>query len=519
MNRWLVRWRQPAAPRVRMFCFSYAGGGASVYRSWPESLPGWVDVCAVQLPGRESRLSEPPYGDMDALVGPLADALDASLDLPYVTFGHSLGALVSFELARHLRRTGRPLPRHMFVSGRRAPQLVDRDWPIHRLPTPELLAAIQHLNGTPPEVFAHPELVELAVPLLRADFAISETYRYRPEPPLSVPMTAFGGWADGGVTHDDLNDWAVQVDGPFRQRMLPGDHFFLRPQAAQVHAEVLADLTGLIEPDGPTVTPATGNPTGKANVMAVPPRTATDVEDRYRPVLRNQRHGRVLSDIYQRAYGTQHPGELDPFGFVTWPELRHLAARLHLAKGDLLVDVGCGRGGPGMWLAQETGADLVGLDVVAEAVTEARGRVDEFGLADRARFAVASATGTGLDAGTADGVVSVDALWMVRDKAAAFGELARILRPGGRLAVSTWQPEYLDHRWLLTAAGFTEVEITEPDGWRERQATAYEQIIARHTELAAELGGEAADVLVAEARDTLPTLGSTRRLLISASRG
>ncbi|UKD58043.1 thioesterase domain-containing protein [Amycolatopsis sp. FU40] len=241
-GRWIIRWPAPLTPRLRLLCFPYAGGGASVYRPWREHLPPDVELCAVQLPGRESRLSEPPWYQLSALLPQLHRGLSGLLDLPYATFGHSLGALVSFEFVRQLRRCGDPLPRHLFASGRGAPQVPVRSEPIHRLPDAEFVREIARFRATRPEVLADPDLLELVLPALRADFALSERYRYRPEPPLPCPITAFYGIGDTSVRKDDVSAWGSQTSAAWRVRAMPGDHFFLRPAQPRLLAEIGSSL-------------------------------------------------------------------------------------------------------------------------------------------------------------------------------------------------------------------------------------------------------------------------------------
>lgn len=246
-QRWLA-YREPnPRARLRLFCFPYAGGGASVYRGWAASLPGDLEVCPVQLPGRESRLRDQPYTHLEPLVQALADVLPPYLDLPFVFFGHSLGSLVAFELARELRRRGAALPLHLFASGRRAPHLPPREEPIHDLPEPEFIEKLRELNGTPEEVLQHAELMRLLVPILRADFAVNETYVFVPEEPLDCGISAFGGLGDEEVTREDLAAWREHSRGRFRLRMLPGDHFFLhggRDLVTEALARDLAEIAG-----------------------------------------------------------------------------------------------------------------------------------------------------------------------------------------------------------------------------------------------------------------------------------
>ncbi len=146
----------------------------------------------MQLPGRESRLRDPCFTGLE----PLVQALPPYLDMPYAFFGHSLGALIGFELARALVRESRPGPVHLFVSDHSAPQIQNPDPPIHQLPEPDFIKKLRHLNGTPGEVLQHAELMALLLPVLRADFAINETYVYIPGSLLDCPISAFGGLQD-----------------------------------------------------------------------------------------------------------------------------------------------------------------------------------------------------------------------------------------------------------------------------------------------------------------------------------
>jgi medium-chain acyl-[acyl-carrier-protein] hydrolase len=230
---WVVRRRDAAA--LRLFCFPYAGAGTSAFRGWHEALPPDVEVCSLQLPGRGSRLGEPAFRRMTPLVEALAEGVRAALGTPIAFFGHSMGALVAFELAREMRRRGWPAPRHLFVSGLAAPHLPDpAPTRLHRLTDGELVAELRRLGGTPPAVLESPEILELTLPTLRADFELLETYRYEPEPPLDCDLTALGGQDDRFVTPGGLAAWAAETSGRFTRVVFPGNHFFLHSAAAAV---------------------------------------------------------------------------------------------------------------------------------------------------------------------------------------------------------------------------------------------------------------------------------------------
>jgi medium-chain acyl-[acyl-carrier-protein] hydrolase len=236
-----ISFRKPAPEtRLRLFCFPYAGAGALIFRTWSDGLPADVEVCPVQLPGRGTRSSERPFTHLSTLVEALAEALAPLLDKPFAFFGHSLGALVSFELARRVRSRYGVNPSRLFVSAGRAPQIPRRGPAIHTLPEKEFLAELRRLNGTPSELLEHRELMELMLPLLRADFALFETYVYASEPPLGCPISAFGGLQDRRVQDSDLEAWRTQTSKEFSLQMFPGDHFFLsQPALLRVLAEEL----------------------------------------------------------------------------------------------------------------------------------------------------------------------------------------------------------------------------------------------------------------------------------------
>jgi ubiquinone/menaquinone biosynthesis C-methylase UbiE len=179
------------------------------------------------------------------------------------------------------------------------------------------------------------------------------------------------------------------------------------------------------------------------------------------------------------VYGADFPEDVDPNSYVTVAELRRMANELCVGPGQTFIDVGCGRGGPGMWIARETGASLLGVDQISVAVAQAIERVADFGLDGRARFQTGDMQATGLPDATLDGAISIDALVFAEDMNAAFRETARILRRGARLVFTAWESDrpvlpgttavqYADFRPLLEQAGFSIEVYEEPAGWREQ---------------------------------------------------
>lgn len=245
-SSWLVRPRPAPRAALRLFCLPYAGGGAAIFAPWARLLPDTIEVVAIQPPGRAERLADPPYTALGPLVDAIAHAIAPLLDRPFALFGHSMGALLGFELARTLRRERCPQPERLIVSGHRAPHLPSGRPPTHALPEPAFLAELARLEGTPPEVLAHYELMQLLLPLLRADFAVCETYAYLDGPPLACPILALGGLADREVRRVEIEAWQAHTSAGLALRMFPGGHFFLnaeRHALLRMLAQELAQLT------------------------------------------------------------------------------------------------------------------------------------------------------------------------------------------------------------------------------------------------------------------------------------
>lgn len=244
---WLNRMNTPRQPSLRLICFPYAGAGTAVFRRWPALLPSHTEFWAVQLPGRETRFLEPPAYHMEPVVRSVTAELLQLPEMPFAFFGHSMGALIAFETARLLREQRQRLPGCLFVSGNRPPQLQETAPKIVDLAAGDFLEVLQRMNGTPPEILNNPELMELLVPVLRADLSVCQTYRYAVEQPLACPIVAFAGQDDSEAPLDLMAAWSEQTECDFRLVTLPGDHFYLQTFEARFLANLSVALRSTAE--------------------------------------------------------------------------------------------------------------------------------------------------------------------------------------------------------------------------------------------------------------------------------
>ncbi len=239
LNRtWFVTPDPRPYATVRVICLPYAGGGAAPFRQWARQFSYRIEFSVLQLPGRENRAGEPFLRDMAEVVRAVGPCLARASDKPFVLFGHSVGALMAYELTQWLHHLGERGPAHLIVAGKRAPHLPLPREPLHELNDERLIAKLRQLNGTPQSVLDSRELMELLLPRLRADFAINETYRYAAAEPLACPMTVFGGVDDPETSLDALEAWRLHSKGPFEQRLFNGDHFFVHSLEAEVLGEI-----------------------------------------------------------------------------------------------------------------------------------------------------------------------------------------------------------------------------------------------------------------------------------------
>ena len=241
-SKWVVCPHPRSKPKLRLLCFPHAGGSARVFHKWSGQLPSTVEVCAIELPGRGSRLFETPFTSVDSLLPALGAELLPFLDIPFSCFGHSLGAWIAFECCRWLRKTTQQTPQHLWAAASRAPQLPPDSDPIRDLPDLEFISKLRRYGGTPEEIFSNPELMTLMIPSLKGDFSLLETYQYRPGAPLDCPITCFWGQDDAIANQTDVAAWQ-QHTHTFRLEAVSGHHFFphdlLFPQRLFAESSVL----------------------------------------------------------------------------------------------------------------------------------------------------------------------------------------------------------------------------------------------------------------------------------------
>jgi medium-chain acyl-[acyl-carrier-protein] hydrolase len=248
VSSWLVRPVHRPSPALRLFCVPFAGVGPSVFTGWSQNLPTAIETLYVHLPGRESRLREASVRDVFGLAQGITDAIAPFSDQPFAVFGHSLGALIAFEVARTLRQRALPAPVRLFASACRAPHLPYPFQPLHSLDEDDLL---RHVNerydgSVPAEVLESAELRNLLVPALRADFAALETYQHGAQRPLECPITVFGGRHDRTLAKAALEAWSVHTSREFRLRLVEGGHFYLQSARQQLIGDISEDVGAVL---------------------------------------------------------------------------------------------------------------------------------------------------------------------------------------------------------------------------------------------------------------------------------
>ncbi|HVC89126.1 MAG TPA: alpha/beta fold hydrolase [Acidobacteriaceae bacterium] len=222
-----VIFRPRPAASFRVFCFPHAGGAPIAFFPWAEWFSEDIECVCLQYRGRAQRIREKPLTSIGEFVSEISEDLAALSDTPFAFYGHSFGGIVAFELARQLRRSGRPGPSHLFVGATRPPHLESPFSPIHALAKEDFIANVQsRYGGIPSVILEDAEVMKMFLPAMRGDFTAYESYRYEPGPPLDIPITAFGGAQDKAVEPECLYEWELHTQAVFASNILPGDHFF-----------------------------------------------------------------------------------------------------------------------------------------------------------------------------------------------------------------------------------------------------------------------------------------------------
>lgn len=226
LSPWLVPIASTEKNSLRLFCIPYAGGGASVFRKWKEFLAPNIELFAIQLPGRESRYSEPPIQDIDFLVKEIANSIMNLGSGPFAIYGHSLGASLAFELTLELEKNGF-YPKYLFVSGRQSPGLVSLRSPIGHLPDDQFLNELAQYKSTPPEILQNHEFIKMLLPMLKADFSIAERYSHQPNKKVLADLIAIGSNKDIWLLPNSLEGWNNYTTGRFSTKWFDGGHLYL----------------------------------------------------------------------------------------------------------------------------------------------------------------------------------------------------------------------------------------------------------------------------------------------------
>jgi malonyl CoA-acyl carrier protein transacylase len=248
-NNWIVNAQLNTDARLRLFCFHYLGGGASAFRKWSDSFPSEIQICPIQLPGRENRINEQPFQRIESLVEMLAQVLYPYMDRPFAFYGHSMGALISFELARQLRRQHGLIPVHLFAAAYYAPHAISPFQKISDIEKSELISSLPRLIDAPESLLKKTEFIEALLPTVKADLQIVGKHVYSDEEPLDCPISAFGGLQDKEVSYDDLSRWSEHTQSKFNSQMFPGKHLFLLRDREIVTKSIIQELMPKLHQD------------------------------------------------------------------------------------------------------------------------------------------------------------------------------------------------------------------------------------------------------------------------------
>ena len=243
-GRWVICPKSRPKAKLRLFCFPYAGGGASAFKSWNEVLPENIELCIFQMPGREERLGETLITEMPILVDAMVKEVEAFSDIPHAFFGHSMGAIVAYEVARQLITGSGNQIKHLFLSARASPDLQDNSDPLRFLDDEIFIDRLHQTYGAVPEAIRQSaELRKVFLPILRADVELLEKYKEVMSEPLDCPISVFGGKSDPAISKGMLSGWRTRTNAVFMQHEFPGEHFYLNLEREAVIKTILNDLT------------------------------------------------------------------------------------------------------------------------------------------------------------------------------------------------------------------------------------------------------------------------------------
>jgi len=238
-NQWITCPKPQPDADFRLFCLPFAGGGASVYRSWSNHLGPKLEVCPIQLPGRENRISTPAINDSRRLAEMIANQLSLYLSKPYLIYGHSMGGLLAYEVLKHLQDQGHALPVTAFIGAHRAPHLPPRRQSFLDLGDRDFIDKISSFGGFDQEVLASQELVDFVLPTLRADFSVCDGYQYAGTTPLECPFVVFSGKTDPEVPPTDMDAWSQHTTYPLQHISLDAGHFFLKTHVTELLEKIM----------------------------------------------------------------------------------------------------------------------------------------------------------------------------------------------------------------------------------------------------------------------------------------
>lgn len=244
--KWFITVKEQANPKIRLFCFPYAGGGASIYREWNQNMPNEIEICAIQYPGRENRISENPIDDFDLLVTNICEAIQHKMDLPFALFGHSLGAKVAYEVAKRLESSNTIKPDMLFVSGARAPHFPVPN-PIHHLDDSGFTKALARYQGTPVAILENEEIMQVFLPMIRADFVLDETFCSDMDSQIAIPIIIFAGNEDKIAFSKDVQLWEKYTTENSEFIEMPGQHFFLKTSQNDLLDRIKQRLLAILE--------------------------------------------------------------------------------------------------------------------------------------------------------------------------------------------------------------------------------------------------------------------------------